>query len=86
VSTPVQSADLIAKWIAQIGEVEFCGTALAPTGRILNALSAVRYAHIVEGFDLVRAVATEPYRAAIGMGGRLPSIGFDIPKVPDGVR
>ena len=65
----MQSADLIAKWIAQIGEVEFCSTALAPAGRILNALSAARYARVVEGFDLVRAVAAEPYRAAISMGG-----------------
>ena len=65
----MQSADLIAKWIAQIGEVEFCSTALAPAGRILNALSAARYARVVEGFDLVRAVAAEPYGAAIGMGG-----------------
>src|SRR4051812_20360293 len=60
-SAPVQSADLIAKGITQVSEVEFCGTALAPPGRVLNALSAVRYARVVESFDLVRAVAGEPY-------------------------
>ena len=68
-SASVQSANLIANWIAQIGEVEF-STALAPTGRVLNALSAARYARVVEGFDLVRAVAGEPYGAAIGMLSR----------------
>src|ERR1044072_3923904 len=70
-SAPVQSADFIAKRIAQIGEVKFGGTALAPTGRIFNALSAACYARVVEGFDLVRAIAGEPYRTAIGMRGWL---------------
>ena len=85
-SAPVQSADLIAKWIAQIGEVEFCSTALAPTGRVLDALSAARYARVVEGFDLVDAVAAKTYRAAIGMGGWVAVDGLGFPNVPDGVR
>jgi|HubBroStandDraft_6_1064221.scaffolds.fasta_scaffold322397_1 hypothetical protein len=60
----VQSADLIAKWIAQISQIEFCRPALTPSGRVLDALAAARDACIVKGFNLFRAVASESYCAA----------------------
>ena len=85
-SVPVHGADLVAEWIAQIGEIESDRTALAPAGGILDALSAAGYARVVEGFDFVSAVAGESYCAPLARVAALPSIGFDMPKVPVGLR
>src|SRR5262249_53567480 len=44
-------------------------SALAPPGRVLDALAAARDARIVEGFNFFGAVAGKPYRTAIGVAG-----------------
>ena len=67
----MQRADLVAVGIAHIGKIELRAAALTPAGRILDALAAVRDGGIVERLDLLRAVAAEADRAAIGMRSRL---------------
>src|SRR5581483_9643091 len=60
-------ADLVAERIAQIGEIDPSGRALAPAGRILDALAAVGDAGVVKGLHLLRTRARKTDRAAIGM-------------------
>src|SRR5581483_2251880 len=63
----VQCANLVATRIAQVGEVELAKSALAPSGRILDALAAVCDAGVVEGHDLLGTVASESDGAAVGV-------------------
>ena len=65
----MQRANLVATWIAEIGQVEARRPALAPTWRVFNALAAARDAGIVKGFNFFGAVADESYCATIGVSG-----------------
>src|SRR3954447_12882313 len=66
----MESAELVAVRIAQIGEVELAEAPLAVTGRILDRRPARFDARRVPGIELFGAVEREADRAAIGVGRR----------------
>src|ERR1041384_5527277 len=59
--------DLVAGWVAQISQIDLSGSALAPAGRVLDALAAISDTGIVEGLRLLRARAREADGSSIGM-------------------
>jgi hypothetical protein len=62
----MQRADLVARRIAQIGEVQLAGRALAPARRLFACLAAIRdTGSVPRGGDL-GAVAGEADRATVG--------------------
>src|SRR5579871_1474730 len=67
----MQRADLVAGRISQVGKIELARGRFAPTGRILDALAAIGDAGVVEGSDVLRAVAGEADRAAISVRRRV---------------
>src|SRR5215831_2764355 len=56
-SAAVECADLVAGGIAQVGEIELARCALAPPRRVFDAPAAMGDAGVVEGLDLLNAVA-----------------------------
>ena len=58
--------DLVARWIAQVGEIDLARCPFTPTGRILDALATISDTSIVEGPGFLSAVAHEADRAAVG--------------------
>src|SRR5262249_46083976 len=63
--------DLVAEWIAQVGEIDLARGPFAPAGRILDALAAVGDAGVVERLDLLGTGAGEADGAAVGVRRRL---------------
>src|SRR3954451_1088369 len=66
----MESAELVAVGITEIGKVEFAEAPLAVTGRILDRRPARFDARLVPGIDLFGAVEREANRAAIGVRRR----------------
>jgi len=67
----MQRANLVARWITQVGKIELAPGAFAPAARVLDALATVGNAGIVESPRLLRAGAREADGTAIGVGRRL---------------
>ena len=65
-SGPMHRTDLVARWIAQVGEIDLARCPFTPTGRILDALATISDTSIVEGPGFLSAVAHEADRAAVG--------------------
>src|SRR5690349_1676077 len=69
---PVRGAELVAVGVAQIGEIELAGRALAHAGRVFDRRAARRDAGLVPGVDLRGRVHREADGAAIGVARGLP--------------
>src|SRR5207248_11428595 len=78
----IKRAQFVAVGIAQISEIHLAGRPLAHAGRVLDGFAAIRDACLVPGLGLVGTAHQKADRAAIGMAGRLPSVGFDTMKPP----
>src|SRR5262249_39896823 len=62
--------DLVAEWIAQVGEIDLARGPFAPAGRVLDALAAVGDAGVVERLDLLGTGAGKADGAAVGVRRR----------------
>jgi hypothetical protein len=70
-SAAMQRANLVARWITQVGKIEPARGGLAPAGRVLDALATVGDAGVVESPRLLRAGTREADGTAIGVRRRL---------------
>src|ERR1017187_8183927 len=70
-SAAMQRANLVARWITQVGKIELARGAFAPAGWVLDALAAVGDAGVVESPRLLWAGAREADGTAIGVRRRL---------------
>src|SRR6185312_16665562 len=72
----VKRAQLVAVGIAQIGQVDRTGAALADARRVLDRLAAMGNTRLVPGIPLFLTCHREADRAAIGVRGRFSVDGF----------
>src|SRR5579872_1946542 len=67
----MQRANLVARWIAQVGKIEPAPGIFTPAGRLLDALATIGDAGVVERPHLLGAGADEANGTAIGVRRRL---------------
>src|SRR5437763_6845128 len=63
----MERTDLVAGWIAQVGQIEPAGRPFAPAGRILDALATARDTGVVESLGELGGGAREADGAAVGV-------------------
>jgi hypothetical protein len=85
-SAAMQRANLVARWITQVGKIELAPGAFTPAGRVLDTLATIGDAGVVESPRLLRAGAREADGTAIGVRAGWPSIGLVMPNTPVFVR
>ena len=80
----MQGADLVARRVAQVGEVE--ARLLTDAGRILDRRTAGRDAGRVPRIALLRTFHGKADGAAVRAAGSAPSMGLLIPNTPPSVK
>jgi len=67
---PVESAELVAVWISDIGKMERAWGGVPLARRFLDRGSAVRYCSVMKCPEYLWGAALEPNRSTVGRGGR----------------
>src|SRR6516165_9306269 len=70
-SAAMHRDELVSGWIAQVGKIDLARRPFAPAGRVLDALTAVGDAGVVESLGQLGAGAREADGAAVSVRRRL---------------
>ena len=76
-----QGAELVARWVAQVSQVELATGAFAPAGWVFAGGATVGHARGVPGIGLLSGLHREAQRAAVAWVAGSPLMGVLMPKL-----